>query len=245
MQHDLTGLGAAEESNEPAKYRDRSEAGQFLAARLKNYRNRDDVIVLALPRGGVPVAYEVAKALNAPLDLFIVRKLGVPFFEELAMGAIATGGVRVLNEEVIHRLKITEKIIDAVTREQQEELERREWLYRRDRPPVEIAGKTVVLVDDGLATGSTMRAAIEALRVQLPAAIVVAVPIASADVCRQMRSEAEEIICARTPEPFNAVGQWYDDFTQTTDAEVQDLLNHAAHERRVRQVRKKATPVNH
>jgi len=210
------------------RFRDRTEAGRALAAKLKKYAGRPDVLVLALPRGGVPVAYEVARELNAPLDVFLVRKLGLPEREELAMGAIATGGVRVLNEDVIRVLHVPDEVIDAVAAEQQRELERRERLYRGDRPPPEVGGRTVILVDDGLATGSTMRAAIAALRKQRPARVVVAVPVGAPDTCAEFRDEADEVVCARTPEPFFAVGLWYADFSQTTDEEVHDLLRRAA-----------------
>ncbi len=205
-------------------YRDRIEAGRILATMLTAYANRNDVLVLALPRGGVPIAFEVAKALHVPLDIFVVRKLGVPGHEELAMGAIATGGVRVLNEEVVQMLHIPDEVIDAVTAREQQELERREHLYRDDLPPPEVRDCTAILIDDGLATGSTMRAAVAALRNQQPAQIVVAVPVASPTVCDEFSAEVDEIICARTPEPFFGVGYWYEDFTQTTDKEVHDLL---------------------
>lgn len=211
-------------------YRDRFEAGQVLANQLMQYTNRPDVLVLALPRGGVPVGYEVAKTLHAPLDVFIVRKLGVPGHEELAMGAIATGGVRVLNEEVVHMLHIPERVIDAVTAREQQELERREQLYRDNRPPTDVQGRTIILIDDGLATGATMRAAIEALRMQHPARIVVAVPVAAPPTCVELGAEVDEILCARTPEPFFGVGYWYEDFSQTSDQEVHDLLAQAEHE---------------
>jgi putative phosphoribosyl transferase len=205
-------------------YRDRLEAGRLLATKLTDYANRQDVLVLALPRGGVPVAYEVAKALHAPLEVFVVRKLGVPGHEELAMGAIATGGVRVLNEDVVRMLHIPESVINAVTAREQRELERREDLYRDDRPPADVSGRTVILIDDGLATGATMRAAVQALRQQHPARIVVAVPVAAPATCNEFRTEVDEIICAKTPEPFFGVGYWYEDFSQTTDKEVHDLL---------------------
>src|SRR5438270_10267310 len=203
-------------------FQDRHEAGRQLAAELTEYAGRDDVVVLALPRGGVPVAFEVAQALGAPLDVFLVRKLGVPGREELAMGAIATGGVRVLMPDVIQALGIPDRVIDAVAAREQQELERRERLYRGDRPPPDVRGRTVFLVDDGLATGSTMRAAAAALRQQRPARIVVAVPVAASSTCDEFRSEVDEIVCAATPEPFYAVGMWYDDFSQTSDEEVHD-----------------------
>jgi predicted phosphoribosyltransferase len=217
-------------------FRNRTEAGQLLAARLTAYANRPDVLVLALPRGGVPVASEVARALQAPLDVFLVRKLGVPGHEELAMGAIASGGVRVLNEEVVHALEIPEEVIAIVAAEERQELERRERTYRGDRPAPDVRGRTVILVDDGLATGSTMRAAVAALRRQRPARIVVAVPVGSSETCAELQAEADEAVCARTPEPFYAVGFWYKDFAQTTDEEVHDLLERAAEEHAPAQV---------
>jgi predicted phosphoribosyltransferase len=212
----------------PRFFRDRREAGRLLAAKLAAYANRPDVIVLALPRGGVPVAYEVAHALNAPLDIFLVRKLGVPGYEELAMGAIATGGVRVLNDQLVGGLRIPDYIVNEVAASEQQELARRERLYRGDRPAPEVRGRTVILVDDGLATGATMLAAVKALRQQQPARIVVAVPTASPETCEQLRAEVDDIICAITPEPFHAVGLWYEDFSQTTDEEVRDLLARSA-----------------
>jgi predicted phosphoribosyltransferase len=206
-------------------FHDRSDAGRQLASRLTAYGARPDVLVLALPRGGVPVAYEVAQALQAPLDVFLVRKLGVPGREELAMGAIASGGVRVLNEEVVRVLDVPDDVLRAVTAEEEWELKRRERLYRDDRPLPSVEDKTVILIDDGLATGSTMRAAVAALRRLGPARIVVAVPVASADTCEEMRGEVDEVVCAHTPDPFHAVGLWYQDFSQTTDEEVRDLLD--------------------
>jgi putative phosphoribosyl transferase len=208
-------------------FRDRTEAGRLLAERLEAYANQTDVLVLALPRGGVPVAFEVARALGAPLDVFLVRKLGVPGHEELAMGAIASGGVRVLNEGVVGYLRIPAQVIDAVAAEEQKELERRERAYRGDRTALNVRGCIVILIDDGLATGSTMRAAVAALRQQQPNRLVVAVPIAAESTCDAFRSEVDEIICAKTPEPFYAVGLWYEDFSQTTDDEVRELLNQA------------------
>ena len=219
------------------RFQDRFDAGQFLAGKLQHHANDPRVVVLALPRGGVPVAYEIAHSLGAPLDVFVVRKLGAPGYEELAMGAIATGGVRVFNEEVIQHLGVSQNWIEATIREQEEELRRRENAYRGDRPPVPIENHHCILVDDGLATGASMRAAVRALRQRRPASIIVAVPIGSRDTCDQIRPEVDEIVCGRTPEPFHAVGAWYQDFTQTTDDEVRDLLNRAAHERRVRRVR--------
>jgi predicted phosphoribosyltransferase len=208
-------------------FRDRREAGRQLAAMLTAYTHRPDVLVLALPRGGVPVASEVARALDAPLDVFLVRKLGVPGHEELAMGAIASGGVRVLNDELVRALRIPYHVIAAVAAREQQELARRERLYRGDRPPPEVRGRTVILVDDGLATGATMYAAVKALRQQLPARIVVAVPIAAPEACAELSEEVDEIVCAVTPEAFYAVGLWYADFSQTTDEEVRDLLAQA------------------
>jgi putative phosphoribosyl transferase len=209
-------------------YRDRSEAGLVLAKLLGAYVDSPGTIVLALPRGGVPVGYEVAQALRAPLDVFLVRKLGVPGHEELAMGAVASGGLRVLNEQVIDALGIPDSVIDAVAAQELEEVRRQERLYRGDRPPPEVRGRPVILVDDGLATGSTMLAAVRALRLQEPVWIVVAAPIAAADTCELLRAEADHVVCAVTPEPFYAVGLWYQDFSQTTDEEVRDLLALAA-----------------
>src|SRR5438094_6363641 len=208
-------------------YRDRIDAGKQLAALLADYADREDVLVLALPRGGVPVAYEVAKALRSPLDIFLVRKLGVPGHEELAMGAIATGGVSVLNDDVINYLRIPGEVIDAVAADELRELERRERAYRGDRPEPDVQDKTIILVDDGLAAGSAMRAAAAALRQQNPARIVVAVPVSAPQTCDEYRMGVDEIICASTPEPFRGVGQWYRDFSQTTDDEVRELLEKA------------------
>jgi predicted phosphoribosyltransferase len=209
-------------------FRDRLDAGRQLAERLTGHADRPDVLVLALPRGGVPVAFEVARALHAPLDVFLVRKLGLPGHEELAMGAIASGGVRVLNEDLVRTLRIPQEEIDAVAAQEQRELERREREYRGDRPPPDVRDKVVILVDDGLATGSTMRAAVAALRRQHPRRIIVAVPVGAAETCEDFGADADEVICARTPEPFYAVGLWYGDFAQTSDAEVHDLLELAA-----------------
>jgi predicted phosphoribosyltransferase len=206
------------------RFRDRTEAGRVLADRLTRYAGRTDVIVLALPRGGVPVAFEVARALRAPLEVFLVRKLGVPGHEELAMGAVASGGVRVLNDQVVRLLGISRSQIDAVAAAELEELARRERLYQGERPHPDVRGSIVILVDDGLATGSTMLAAVKALRTQQPARLVVAVPIASADTCELLREEADDVVCAFTPEPFYAVGLWYEDFSQTSDEEVRALL---------------------
>jgi predicted phosphoribosyltransferase len=211
-------------------FHNRSDAGRKLAERLAAYADRPDVLVLALPRGGVPVGLEVARALHAPLDVFLVRKLGVPGREELAMGALASGGIRVLNEDIINQLGIPEEVIDAVARAEAQELRRREQAYRDDRPEPEVRGRTILLVDDGLATGSSMRAAVAALRKQGPARIVVAVPVGAIETCEDLRMFADEVVCARTPEPFYAVGIWYEDFTQTTDEEVHDLLAQANEE---------------
>ncbi|HET9918949.1 MAG TPA: phosphoribosyltransferase [Ktedonobacteraceae bacterium] len=211
------------------RYQNRLEAGRYLATLLTKYAHRPDVIVLALPRGGVPVGYEVAKALHVPLDVFIVRKLGVPGHEELAMGAIATGGVQVLNHEVVNTLHIPPRIIEMVAAQENKELQRRERLYRDDRPQPDVKDKTVILVDDGLATGSTMQAAIEALKQEHPAHIVVAVPVAALSTCEELGQQVYEIICAQTPEPFYGVGFWYEDFSQTSDQEVHDLLAQAQH----------------
>ena len=210
------------------RFANRAEAGRMLAQQLAKYADRPDVLVLALPRGGVPIGYEVARALNAPLDIFLVRKLGIPGYEELAMGAIASGGVRVLNDQLVRALDIPDYVINAVAEWEGKELARRERVYRGDRPPPDVRGRTVILVDDGLATGSTMLAAVRALRQQQPARIVVAVPTASPDTCEFLRAEADEVICATTPEPFRAVGFWYDDFSQTTDEEVRELLARSA-----------------
>ena len=213
---------------EPRPFHDRTEAGQLLAGKLAAYTNRADVIVLGFPRGGVPVAYEIARALNAPLDVFLVRKLGVPGHEEFAMGAIGTGGVRVLNDQTVRALRISDQVIEAVAVKEQRELDRRARLYRGDRPPPDLRGKTVILVDDGLATGATMLAAVNALRQQQAGRIVVAVPIAPPETCEPLRAEVDDIICAVTPEPFYAVGCWYEDFSQSTDEEVRDLLARSA-----------------
>jgi predicted phosphoribosyltransferase len=206
----------------PRAFRNRAEAGRRLAGALRHLAGRTDVVVLGLPRGGVPVAYEVARALGAPLDVFVVRKLGVPGQPELAFGAIATGGVRVLSEAIGRRLD--PRIVEAVTSREQEELTRREHAYRGDRPPLAVTGKTVVLVDDGLATGASMRAAVVALRAAGPARIVVAVPTAAPETCEEFRHEVDEVICADTPGYFIAVGERYDDFRDTSDEEVRTLL---------------------
>lgn len=206
------------------RFRDRAEAGRDLAALLREYAGREDVVVLGLPRGGVPVAREVARELGAPLDVFMVRKLGVPGHEELAMGAIASGGVRVMNPEVVRTLRIPESAIERTVAQEVRELERRERMFRGDRPAPDLRGRTVILVDDGLATGATMRAAVAALRDLGPARIVVAVPVGSPEACEDFRHVADEVVCALTPSPFQAVGLWYENFGQTTDAEVQAAL---------------------
>jgi len=208
-------------------FKNRADAGRKLAARLTRYADREDVLVLALPRGGVPVAYEVAKALNAPLDVFLVRKLGVPGHEELAMGAIASGGVRVINEELVNYLGIPMEVIDAIAAVEQRELERRAVAYRRNRPPPDVKDRVVILIDDGLATGSTMRAAAASLRLKKPRRIGVAVPVSSPETCDEFRHEVDEIVCAFTPQNFQGVGLWYEDFSQTADDEVRELLRQA------------------
>src|SRR5215813_1248759 len=209
---------------------DRAEAGRLLGLKLSKYAGAPDVIVLGLPRGGVPVAYEVARALRVPLDVFIVRKLGVPGFEELAVGAIASGGVRVLNEEVASALPNADVIIEAVTQRESAELERREHEYRDGRPAPELQNKTVILIDDGLATGATMRAAVKALRQRGTLKIVVAVPVGPPDTCQEVAQEADEAICLSTPPFFQAVGQYYENFSQTGDDDVRELLTRAAQE---------------
>ena len=206
-------------------FTDRRAGGRALAAELDGYAGRDDVVVLGLPRGGIPVAYEVARALGVPLDVFLVRKLGTPWHPELAMGAIASGGIRVLNEDVVRSYGISPQEIQLVAHREQQELERRERQYRAGRLLLPVAGRVVILVDDGLATGSTMRAAVGAVRQLHPSRVVVAVPVGARESAEELRAVADEVICARTPEPFSAVGQWYIDFDQTTDEEVQHLLN--------------------
>jgi len=210
------------------RFRNRAEAGRLLAHKLEQYRNMPGLLVLGLPRGGVPVAYAVAIALNAPLDILLVRKLGVPGQDELAMGAIASNGILILNNSVIQRLGIPESVVEAVSKRETKELHRREQDYRGVRPPVDIPGKTVIVIDDGLATGSTMKAAIAALRRQNPAKIIAAVPTASPETCEELKSAADEIVCAIMPEPFYAVGFSYEDFEQTTDAEVRELIQQAS-----------------
>lgn len=210
-------------------YQDRFDAGRQLATRLQEYADRPDVLILALPRGGVPVAFAVASILHVPLDVFLVRKLGVPGQEELAMGAIATGNVQVLNQEVVQALHLSEQTIERIAQEEQRELIRRERLYRDNRPPPELRHRTVILIDDGLATGASMRAAARAVRQQGPVRLVVAVPVAAPPVCKEFQAEADEVICAFTPEPFYGVGQWYHKFAQTSDQEVHTLLEQARH----------------
>ena len=213
-----------------ALFRDRMDAGRKLAQKLIAYAGRTDVIVLALPRGGVPVAYEVARALHAPLDIFIVRKLGLPGHEELAIGAIASGSARVLNKDIIQYLNISEEAIDAIAQRELQELERRERAYRGNRPPLNVENHTIILIDDGLATGASMRAAVAGLRAQNPAHIVVAVPTAAPETCEALEPEVDQMICATTPEPFYGVSRWYEDFSQTTDEEVKTLLAEAMYQ---------------
>lgn len=211
-----------------AIYRDRRHAGLVLAEKLERYRGRPGLLVLALPRGGVPIGFEVARALQAPLDVFVVRKLGAPGHEEYAMGAIASGGVRVMNP--LRGLSVPPDAVARVIAREQAELARRERLYRGDRPAVGIRGRSVVVVDDGLATGSTMQAAVTAIRQQQPAWVTVAVPVAAAATCKALAEQADEVVCASTPQPFHAVGLWYAAFPQTSDEEVQQLLEQARHE---------------
>lgn len=207
------------------KYTDRRQAGVALAARLDHLSGRGDLVVLALPRGGVPVGYEVARALSAPLDVFMVRKLGLPGHPELAMGAIASGGVLVLNQDVLGMVPVPQPALDAVTQAEQHELERREGTYRSGRPPLPVEGRVAILVDDGLATGSSMRAAVQAVRKLGPARVIVAVPVGARETCAELQRIADEVVCPLTPEPFNAVGLWYEDFSQTSDEEVRELLD--------------------
>jgi putative phosphoribosyl transferase len=211
-------------------FANRGEAGRALAQALNQYADRHDVVVLALPRGGVPIGFEIARALRAPLELFLVRKLGVPMHEELAMGAIATGGLMVLNESVVGQLRITAEQIEEVRERETRELERRQQAFHPNHTPAPLAARICILVDDGLATGSTMRAAVLALKKQNPSRVVVAVPVASADTCEEFQTLADEVMCLYTPEPFWAVGRWYDDFTQLTDEEVCEYVDRAAHE---------------
>jgi putative phosphoribosyl transferase len=208
-------------------FNDRTEAGQELARHLTKYANRPDVIVLGVPRGGVPVAFEVAKALGEPLDVFVLRKLGVPGHEELAFGAIGSGGIRVLDSDIVRRLGLSTFVIERVTTAEKQELRRRERAYRGGRPPLDVSGLIVILVDDGIATGSSIRAAIRALRQMKPARIVIATPVAPASTCDRLRFEVDELICAEMPEPFYGVGQFYADFSEVSDEEVNDLLSRA------------------
>lgn len=207
-----------------SRFRDRREAGRVLAAKLARYHHRSDALVLALPRGGVPVGYEVARALDAPLEVFLARKLGLPSQPEVAIGAVASGGLLVLNHSIIRALGIPAEALGPVIARERLELERRERAYRSSRPPPSLRGRCVILVDDGLATGATMFATVQALRKQKPARVVVAVPIAPPDVCEELHTVADDVVCALTPEPFVAVGEWYEDFSETTDEEVQELL---------------------
>ena len=209
------------------QFLDRTQAGRILATRLATYANRHDVLVLALPRGGVPVAFEVARALHAPLDVMNVRKLGVPGEEELAMGAIASGGVRVLNDDVVKVLALSDAVINTVAAREQQEVERRERLYRGDRPAYDIRGRTIILVDDGIATGATMRAAVAAVKQRQPARIIIAVPVAASATCEAFAPEVDDVVCVQRPEDFFAVGFWYEHFSQTTDEQVRDLLEQA------------------
>ena len=218
----------------PRRFRDRKQAGIELAAKLAAYAGDSNVVVLGLPRGGVPVAYEVARSLHAPFDVFVVRKLGVPGHSELAMGAIASGGVRVLNEDVIHALRISAPVVDAVALREQQELERQQRAYRGDITFADLTGRTVIVVDDGLATGSTMRAAVRALRQSNPTRVIVAAPVAAVDTCRTLEREADAVVCIYTPQDFHAVSLWYEEFSQTTDEEVHYLLEAAAHAAPVR-----------
>jgi predicted phosphoribosyltransferase len=211
----------------PSRFRDRTDAGRYLGALLSRYAERKDVIVLALPRGGVPVGFEVARALEVPLDVFVVRKLGVPGHEELAFGAIASGGTRILNPDVIRYVGLTSDVIDTVSELERSELERRELLYRGEQPNTELEAKTVILVDDGLATGASMRAAVAAVRAQKPARIVVAVPTAALDTCASLQAEVDELVSPLRPENFRAVSLWYDRFEQVSDGEVRTLLERA------------------
>lgn len=213
---------------EEPRFHDRTQAGRVLAERLASYKGRDDVVVLALPRGGLPVALEVCRALRAPLDVFVVRKLGVPGHEELAMGAVASGGVRIINQHVVGELGIREADIDRVAKSEQREVQRRESRYRGDRDLAQLAGKTVILVDDGIATGSTMRAAIDAVTSEQPNRVVVAVPTAAASTCDEIGKKVDDVVCAMTPEPYYAVGAWYVEFPQLTDDDVRRILDEAA-----------------
>ena len=212
-------------------FRNRAEAGQQLASRLGKYANRDDVIVLGVPRGGVPIAFEVATALNLPLDIFVLRKLGVPGHEELAFGAIGSGGVRVLDRQIVEAVGLSELVIELVTRAERAELARREQIYRGGRPPLDVRGKTVILVDDGIATGSSLRAGVRALRQMQPAAIVIAAPVAPRSTVNRLRREVDDVVCVEIPERFYGVGQFYHDFSQVSDEEVNELLDSASRQR--------------
>jgi putative phosphoribosyl transferase len=209
------------------RFRNRAEAGRLLASQLTCFAGRPNVRILALPRGGVPVACEIARALKLPLDVFVVRKLGVPGQEELAMGAVASGNVRIVQPQVLEALRIPQSVMEAVTAEEIRELARRERAFRGDRPSPDVRDRTIILVDDGLATGSTMRAAVAALKLQRPERIVVAVPVAASETCQQLRNEVEQIVCLKTPTSFQAVGLWYEHFPQLTDEEVRTLLRKA------------------
>jgi putative phosphoribosyl transferase len=224
-------------------FHNRTEAGKLLAEQLMTYANSNDVLVLALPRGGVPVAFEVASALHAPLDVIIVRKLGVPWQEELAMGAIATGGVRILNNDVVQFLDIPDEVINKIAAQEQQELERRERLYRGERSVYDIHGRTVILVDDGIATGATMHAAVVALKQRQPTRIIIAVPTAAPSTCDEFAAEVDELVCVIRPEPFIAVGYWYREFAQTSDEEVRSLLAQANHGFPTTQRKPRKTPV--
>lgn len=226
----MRSVSSSVQSADETRFRDRAHAGRVLARALLAYAGRDDVVVLALPRGGVPVATELARALGAQLDVFVVRKLGLPGHEELAMGAVAPGGVLVLDDRLVRGLGIPHEVLQETVEKELRELERREAAYRAGRPPLDLEGKTVILVDDGLATGATMRAAALALRKVKPARVVVAVPVASAETCDEFRADVDEIVCALTPSPFHAVGLWYDDFSQTSDEEVRELLRDSSDE---------------
>jgi putative phosphoribosyl transferase len=212
------------------RFRDRRDAGRVLARKLSAYTGQTDVIVLALPRGGVPVAYEVALALHAPLDIFLVRKLGLPGREELAIGAIASGGIRVLNNDIIRALNVPEEVINIVARNESQELQRRERNYRGESSAPEVRDRKVILIDDGLATGASMRAAVVGVRAQHPERIIIAVPAAAPELCDAFQFEVDEMVCAMTPEPFYGLSRWYEDFSQTTDEEVRMFLKEANHQ---------------
>ncbi len=218
-------ITTAGRSAEIFRFHNRHHAGRVLVGHLRHLAERNDLVVLALPRGGVPVAFEVASVLGAPMDVFVVRKLGLPVHPELAMGAIASGGVRVMNEDVVLRYRPTAASIEAATRRERLELERRERTYRNGHPALACEGRTAVLIDDGLATGATMRAAVQGVRLRGPVRIVVGVPVGAREACEALREVADEVVCALTPEPFSAVGLWYTDFSQTTDDEVRELLS--------------------